>query len=63
MYIVAKQRPMNNFAALLYCEIANPKAYDEERVKDLLRRAAAKGCKTAADNLDILRYNRGEKRK
>ena len=54
---------MNNFAALLYCEIANPKAYDEERVKDLLRRAAAKGCKTAADNLDILRYNRGEKRK
>ena len=51
---------MNNFAVLLYCEIANPKAYDEERVKDLLRRAAAKGCKTAADNLSALRYNRGE---
>ena len=51
---------MNNFAVLLYCEIANPKAYDEERVKDLLRRAAAKGCKTAADNLAVLRHNRGE---
>ncbi len=51
---------MNNFAVLLYCEIANPKRYDEGRVKDLLRRAAAKGCQTAADNLDILLYNRGE---
>ena len=25
---------MNNFAVLLYCEIANSKAYDEERVKE-----------------------------
>ncbi len=51
---------MNNFAVLLYCEIANPRAYDEERVWNLLFRAAMKGCKTAADNLSVLRYNRGE---
>lgn len=41
---------MNNFAALLYCEIANPKAYDGERVRVLLRRAAAKGKAVKCEN-------------
>ena len=52
---------MNNLAVLLYAEVANRGSYSEATVVDLLSRAAEKGCKTASRNLEVLRYNRGEK--
>lgn len=58
-----KSEALNNFAVLLYCEIANPKDYDESAVVALLERAARQGCPTATYNLGVLYYNRGEEAK
>lgn len=58
----AKNRPAFVYQSLEQPKIANAQAFDEERIRGLLRRTAAKGCKTAADNLDVLRHNRGEGR-
>lgn len=58
-----KSEALNNFAVLLYCEIANPKNYDESAVVALLERAARQGCPTATYNLGVLYYNRGEEAK
>ena len=52
---------MNNLAVLLYAEVANPFAYKEAPVIDLLKHAVEKGCTTAKQNLEILQYNRGQK--
>lgn len=52
---------MNNLAVLLYAEVANRGSYSEATVADILKRAAEKGCATARRNLEVLRYNRGEK--
>lgn len=58
-----KREALNNFAVLLYSEIANPKNYNESAVVALLDRAARLGCPTATYNLGVLYYNRGEKDK
>ena len=50
----------NNYAVLLYAEIANPQNYDEEEVAALLEKAARAGNATAFDNLDVLHENRGK---
>ena len=52
---------LNNLAVLLYAEVANYAEYKESVVVDLLKRSAEKGCATALRNLEVLRYNRGEK--
>jgi len=51
---------LNNYAVLLYAEVANPHMYDEAAVIELLRRAMELGNATAAHNLGVLYENRGE---
>lgn len=51
---------LNNLAVLLYAGVANPDAYDEKTVVELLERSIRKGNKTAAFNLKVLRENNGE---
>lgn len=48
----------NNFAVLLYAEIANPQGYDEEKVAVLLEKSARAGNETAFYNFGVLHENR-----
>lgn len=52
---------LNNFAVLLYAEIANSSYYDEDLVTETLETAAKLGNATAVYNLGVMAENRGEK--
>ena len=52
---------LNNLAVLHYSEVVNRTDYDEANVVMLLGISKDLGCEQAKRNLDVLRYNRGEK--
>lgn len=52
---------LNNYAVLLYAEIANRRGYNEEAVTVMLEKSAKLGNATAVYNLGVMAENRGEK--